>query len=169
MEKDCFRVDPKMLVPVILSMITGVILIFLEGATPKGLLLLIVLCPFFYLGAEILARKITFTDDGVLINKFLRSVSLNWAEIKSVDAVQSGSKLFLILIHDKGRPVLITNTIQRFASVAKRIMDNVPPNKVDENAGRLLENPPSKLSPLIQAWLVFLILGGLVAGRFVGF
>jgi hypothetical protein len=169
MEKDCFRVDPKMFVPVILAMITGVILIFLEGATPKGFLLLIVLSPFFYLGAEILARKITFTDDGLLIDKFLRSVSLKWDEINSVDAVQTGSKLFLILIHDKGRPVLITNTIQRFGFVAKRIMDNLPPYKVNEDTRRILENAPSKWSPLIQAWLVFLILGGLVAGKFLGY
>ena len=69
MEKDCFRVDPKMLVPVILAMGAGVILIFLEGATPKGFLLLIVLSPFFYLGAEILARKITFSDDGRIIRQ----------------------------------------------------------------------------------------------------
>ncbi len=169
MEKDCFRVDPKMSVPVILAIGAGVTLIFLEGATPKGFLLTIVLSPFFYLGAEILARKITFSDDGLVIDKFLRSVSLNWDEIQSVDAVQSGSKVFLILVHDKGRPVLITNTIQCFGSVAKRILDNVPADKTGERVREILADPPSKFSPLIQAWLVFLVLAGLVAGRYVGF
>ena len=66
-------------------------------------------------------------------------MSLRWDEIQSLDAVQSGSKLFLILIHDKGRPVLITNTIQRFGSVAKRIMDNVSADKIGEHARDILE------------------------------
>ncbi len=94
-----------------------------------GFLLLFLLSPFFYLAAEILARKIVIDAQGMTISKFLRSVRVEWSEINSVDAVKSGSKLFLILMTGRDRPVLITNTIRPFHEVAAKILENLPPRR----------------------------------------
>ncbi len=169
MDDNTYTVDPKMRLPIILAMGAGILLILMEGADKQGLLLTIVLFPFFYLGAEILARKISFLPDGVTINKLLRSVELKWAEIRSLDAVQSGKKLFLIVVTDKARPILITNTIQSFDNIAERFISNLPPEKVTEHAKDMLADPPTKFAPILQAWFVFLMLAGLIAGKFLGY
>ncbi len=77
MDSKIYRVDPRMITPVALAMGFGAFLLILEGPTPRGLLLFLLLSPFFYLGAEILARKIAVDTTGITISKFLRSVQLS--------------------------------------------------------------------------------------------
>jgi hypothetical protein len=131
--------------------------------------MLLLLAPFFYLGAEILARKIVLDERGITISKFLRSVRLEWSEIQSLDAVRSGSKLFVILLGDHGRPVLVTNTIRSFSELVSRILKHVPKEKIADGAVQILSDPPSKTGPLVQAWIVCLVLAALVVGKSLGF
>jgi hypothetical protein len=119
-----------MIAPVVLAMGFGAFLLILEGATPKGLLLLLLLSPFYYLGIEILARKIVIDKAGITISKFLRSVQLQWSEIQSLDAVRSGSKLFLIVQREEGSPVVITNTIRPFQDLVSSVVAAVPAGKI---------------------------------------
>jgi hypothetical protein len=163
-----YKVDPKMSIPVILAMISAIVLIAIEGFTNQGLLLVVVLIPFFYLGAEILSRKIVFLPDGITIKKFLRSVNLKWVEIQSLDAIQSGNKLFMILVNEKTRPVLITNTIAAFGEMANRLISSLPPGKVTDQARQILSAPPAKYSTIFQAWVVLFIIIGLILGKFYG-
>jgi len=141
----------------------------LEGPVKRGFLLLLLLAPFFYLGAEILARKIVLDERGITISKFLRSVQLEWSEIQSVDAVRSGSKVFIILLGNHGRPVLITNTIRSFSELVSRMLEHVPKGNIAEGAVEILSDPPSKTGPLVQAWIVCLVLAALTAGKILGF
>lgn len=164
-----YRADPKIIPPVVLAMGFGVFLLVLEGTTNKGFLLLLLLLPFFYLGAEILARKIILNAKGLEIFKFLRKVRVDWPDIRYLDAVKSGSKLFLILQHEHGRPILITNTISPFQDLVNRILENVPSNKVSDQAKEFLKDPPVKYGPLIQAWLACAVLISLVAGKMLGY
>ncbi len=164
-----YRVDPRLIPPTALAMIFGFLLLCLEGPVKRGFLLLLLLAPFFYLGAEILARKIVIDEKGITISKLLRSVSLEWSEIQSLDAVRSGSKVFLILLGDHGRPVLITNTIRSFSELVSRVLEHVPTGKVADGAVQILSDPPSKTGPLVQAWIVCLVLAGLAVGKLLGF
>jgi hypothetical protein len=158
-----------MIPPVVLAMGFGVFLLILEGTTPKGLLLLLLLSPFYYLGAEILARKIVIDTTGISISKFLRSVQLQWSEIQSLDAVRSGSKSFLILQREEGGPVVITNTIRPFHDLVSSLVAAVPAEKVSSQVHELLSGSTAKLGPVIQAWLVCLVFVALVAGKLLGY
>jgi hypothetical protein len=169
MQSKSYRPDPKIVPPVVLAMTMGLLLIILEGATPRGILLIVLLSPFFYLGAEILARKIVLDDKGLEISKFLRTVRLDWADIRSLDAVSTGSKLFLILAHEKGRPSLITNTIRPFKDLTHSIMEKLPSYKVSEYAKQVLEDPPVQRGPFIQACIVCIVLTALVIGKLLGY
>lgn len=170
MDTSHFRVDQRMIPPVVLAMGFGAFLIFLESpGTSKGLLLLALLTPFFYLGAEILARKIVLDANGIHISKFLRSTSFRWSEISLVDAVRAGNKVFLILQPEEGKPALITNTIRPFDKLVARIIDKIPPERVADGAADTLASSPSKLGPLVQAWIVCLVFIGLVAGKLLGY
>lgn len=169
MEMHQYRVDPRMVPPVILSMGFGAFLIFLEGISQRGVLLILLLSPFFYLGAEILARKIVFDSAGMTISKFLRSVRVEWSELRSLDAIRSGNKLFIILQGPEGRPSVITNTIAPFRDLVDRLLEFVPPEKVAPLARDLLANPPSKHGPLFHAWITCIVITGLVVGKMLGY
>jgi hypothetical protein len=158
-----------MIPPVVLAMGFGIVLLGLEGATQTGFLLLALLLPFFYLGAEILARRIALDSRGLEISKLLRTVRLEWSEIRYLDAVKTGNKLFLILQPEQGRPTLITNTIQPFQDLAQRILENVTHDKVSDYAREVIQDPPAKRGPMIQAWIVCLVLAGIVAGKLLGY
>jgi hypothetical protein len=169
MENRPYRVDPQMIPPVVLAMGFGAFLLVLEGATKKGFLLLALLLPFYYLGAEILARKIILDARGLEITKFLRTVRIEWSEIKYLDAVKTGSKLFLIVQPEQGRPVIITNTIRPFQDLAQRILENIPGAQVSDYAREVVQDPPAKRGPMIQAWIICLVLVGLVVGKLLGY
>lgn len=155
--------------PVCLAMISGAGLIVLEGASKQGLLMILVLAPFFYLGAEILARAVRVDDHGITISKLLRSVRLDWEDIQSLDAVRTGNKVFLIIHAKEARPVFLTNTIARFNELAGQIGQRLSPDRVSDRAGELLTEPPSKIGPLIQAWMACVVITGVLVGRLLGF
>lgn len=168
-QTDLYRVDPRMIPPVVMAMGFGVFLLILEGLTQRGFLLAVLLSPFFYLGAEILARRIIVDSQGITVSKFLRTVRIEWSQIASLDAVQFRTKLFIIIQAASGRPVILTNTIQPFPGLVKRLMAFIPKGKISTSAGDLLAEPPSKYGPLIQAWIVCLVLTALVVGKLLGY
>jgi hypothetical protein len=169
MDNRVYRVDPKLIPPTVAAMISGALLLILEGTTGKGVLLFFLLAPFYYLGAEVLTRVIILRPNGLEIKKLLRTIEITWSEIRSLDAVVSGKKVFLILTHEKARPILITNTIHYFKDIATGIMENLPASKVTEEARRILADPPTKWTPVIQAWLVCITLTALWIGALLGY
>lgn len=169
MRRHIYRVDPRMIPPVIMSMSFGAFLIFMEGPTQKGFLLFALLFPFYYLGAEILARKIILNENGITVQKFLRSVHMDWTEIEALEMVRTGRKVFLILQGRKGRPVLITNTIQPFEEFLKILTEQLAEEKVSGAVRELVKEPPSKYGPMAQAWIVCLLLLGIIVGKLLGY
>ncbi|MEJ2716213.1 MAG: hypothetical protein P8182_03605 [Deltaproteobacteria bacterium] len=125
--------------------------------------------PFYYLGAEILARTVSLDEKGITISKFLRSVRMEWPEIHSLDAVQSGKKVFIILQAHGQKPVLVTNTIGPFHELVEQLLDRIPEERVTPDARILLAAAPSKHGPLIQAWIVCGVLVALVVGKILGY
>jgi hypothetical protein len=169
MQNYIYRVDPRMIPPIIMSMILGIFLVILEGATQRGFLSFALLVPFYYLGAEILARKIIIHEHGITVQKFLRSAHMDWSEIEMLDTVHTGRKVFLILQRGQSRPLLITNTIHRFDSLLQRIVEKLPKERISEPVNELVRERPSKYGPLIQAWVVCLVLLGIVVGKLLGY
>lgn len=169
MSENRYRVDLKLIPPVALAMAAGALLVLLEGPTKRGFLLLLLLSPFFYLGAEVLARKIILDEEGITISKFLRSVRFSWPDIQSLDAVKTGSKIFIILQTVRPRPTLITNTISPFPDMVRRLLGHIPPQKIAQGASETLADPPTKVGPLVQAWVVCLVLTALVIGKLLGY
>ena len=169
MQASFYRVDARMIPPVVVAMVCAVIMVIMEGTTGRGLIILLVLAPFFYLGIEILARKIRVDNQGITVFKFMRSVHLAWSELESLDAVKAGAKLFLIVQGKTSRPILITNTIGPFNRLAQALREVVPPEKVSAACTDVLANPPSKHGPLVQAWIVGLVFLAIVVGRMLGY
>ncbi|MCA1961513.1 MAG: hypothetical protein LDL33_12040 [Desulfomonile sp.] len=158
-----------MIPPVVLAMFAGAALIGIEGITRRGLLLLMLLIPFYYLGAEVLARQVTVGDEGITIRKLLWTVRLEWRHIETLDAVRTGHKVFLILLPFEGRPTFVTNTLKPFNDLTRQVLERVPESRISPKARELLEGAPSKIGPVIQAWIVCLVLAGCAVGRLAGY
>ena len=169
MQASFYRVDVRMIPPIVVAMICAAILLIVEEEKSRGLILLLVLMPFFYLGIEILARKIRLDDDGITVSKFMRSVHLDWSEVESLDAVQTGNKVFLIVQGEDSRPILITNTISPFKELAQALRERVPPDKVSAACNDVLANLPTKHGPLVQAWIVGLVFLAVVVAKMLGY
>ncbi|MGC8657556.1 MAG: PH domain-containing protein [Desulfomonilaceae bacterium] len=165
MDNPVYKVDSRMLPPVILAMLSGVGLIVISIVKNHNFLFLIAFSPFLYLGLEILARKIVVDSTGLTIHKLFRSKRLDWVAIENVDAVGSGSKFFLILQLSKSRPIVITNTIAFFPDLVKKIIQNIPADKVSEAAVEISRSNQTKLWPIIQAWLVCAIFFSVMVGK----
>jgi hypothetical protein len=86
-----------------------------------------------------------------------------------LDAVQFRTKLFIIIQAESGRPVILTNTIQPFPDLVKQLMAFIPKERISTSAGDLLAEPPPRYGPLIQAWIVCLVLTALVVGKLLGY
>lgn len=169
METRPFRVDSRIIPPVALAAAFGCLLLVVEGPTRRGILLAALLAPFFYLAAEILARRIVVDEKGITISKLLRSVHYEWSEISSVDWVGTGSKVFLVLHSEEGGTSLITNTIGLFGELASIIVSSVPRAGVAEGVHEHLSDPPAKMGPVVQAWIACLVLAALAIGKLAGY
>lgn len=164
-----FRVDFSLIPPVALSMLMGSWIIFMESHTDRFWFLIIILAPFYYLGAEILARKILVDSSGIVIRKFLRRAQMSWEDISYVDSLRSGRKVFLIIESNSTRPALLTNTLGQFPALVESIIQRLPPDKVSDSAIELVKNMPNKYGPMIQAWAVCLMLGAILVGKLMGY
>ncbi|MEW6138617.1 MAG: hypothetical protein AB1733_10325 [Thermodesulfobacteriota bacterium] len=169
METRAFRVDSRMILPIVMAMIFGALLVALEASTRRGILLAVLLAPFFYLGAEILARKIVIDSQGITISKLFRSVRHDWMDLSSVDSVRTGNKVFVILHSDQGGTSLISNTIRPFGQLVDTILACAPQRSFTEEVRERLSDPPGKFGPLVQAWIACLALGALVVGTLLGY
>jgi hypothetical protein len=169
MQAHPYKADPRIVPPVALAMAAGLMLLALEGLTPRGFLMLLLLFPFFYLGAEILARKITVDSSGLTVSKLLLTVHLDWSEIQSMDVIKTGSKLFVILQAEQERPILISNTISPFKELAESIMERLPADRITPAARDMFTDFPSTTGPIIQAWIVCTVLTGIVVGKILGY
>ncbi len=164
-----FRVDFRLIPPVVLAMLLGSWIIVMESYNDRFLFLIIILAPFYYLGAEILARKIFVDSSGLVIRKLFRTVRLSWAEVSYVDSLRTGRKVFLIIESNSIKPTLLTNTLGQFPSLVQSIIQHLPADKVSESAAELAENVPYKLGPQVQAWAVCLVLGAILLGKLLGY
>jgi len=169
MQAHPYKADPRIVPPVALALTSGLVLLALEGLTHRGLLMLLLLSPFLYLGADILTRKIIVDSSGLTVSKLLRNVYLAWPEIQSVDVVKTNSKLFIMLEAEDERPVLISNTISPFNELVESILEKLPPEKIKPAARDMLTDPPSITGALIQAWVVCVVLTGIVVGKILGY
>jgi hypothetical protein len=169
METVTYRVSQALIPPVILAMGFGLYLLYLEAGGDKFLLMCIVLAPFFYLGVEILARRILIDDRGITVCKFLRSKRIEWSKVEHVDAVTARQKVFVILQDKNARTIIITNTIDSFKNLVDRILDHVEKYTIVPTAIEVLANPPAKRGPVIQAWLACIVIVGVVIAKLLGY
>ena len=169
MESTSYRVAQAMIPPVILAMGFGLYLLYLEAGSDKFVFICPVLAPFFYLGVEILARKIIIDDTGVTIHKFLRYKHMKWSEVEHVDAIVARQKVFLILQDTSARTIIITNTIDSFKDLVERILEHIEKHTIAPTAIEILANPPIKYGPIIQAWLACIVIVGIDVAKLLGY
>lgn len=86
---------------------------------------------------------------------------LGWEDITSVGTVIIQKKVYLLLTTTKGFQAL-SNSYENFTALVRNIVDNVDKDKVEEEVQTLIEYPIKKISNLIAAWVVVIILLGTI-------
>jgi hypothetical protein len=167
MTRVSFKPPKALIIPIVPAMAAGGALIILESNTDKGLLLALILAPFYYLGLEILFRRVGITDRGVTIHKFLRTSHVAWPEIRSLDAARTGNKIFIIIQTDAAIPMIISNTIDHFNELSGIILKNIPENKIDPSVHEILSDPGRNRGPIFQAWVVLAVVTGVLFFRLI--
>jgi hypothetical protein len=165
MEKRSFKPPNALILPIGPAMVAAAGLIFVESGSDKGILLGLILAPFYYLGLEILFRRINVSEKGLEVVKLLRKTSVEWSDVKSLDAVRSGTRIFIIVQSESAIPLIISNTISDFKELSNIILNNVPDHRIDRSVYETLEDPPLNNRPIFQAWVVFMVLASVLAFR----
>ncbi len=164
-----FRVDIRIIPPVALAMLLGLWIIALESHSERFLIMVVILAPFYYLGAEILTRKIALDSGGITIRKLFRSSEIPWNDILYVDSLRAGKKVFLIIESSSAKPALLTNTLGQFPKLVNSIIQRLPTDKISESARELTRDLPNKYGPLLQAWAICILLSCVLVGKLLGY
>ena len=92
-----------------------------------------------------------FQDDCTSVIGWIPQSS--WDGEQLVDQIQTGI------------PLIISNTMDDFSKLAAMVLERLPENKVDPGAVEILSEPVSNNKPIYQAWIVLLVITGVLVFR----
>lgn len=164
-----YRVSQALIPPVVLAMGFGLYLLYMERNAEKLFFTGLVLLPFYYIGIEILVRKIIIDETGITVHKLFRQKRMEWADIEHVDAVAARQKMFLILQDRSARTIIITNTIDSFRDLVEQTLERIEKHTIAPKAIDLLADPPISRGPVIQAWLACAVILGIIIAKLMGY
>jgi hypothetical protein len=53
--------------------------------------------------------------------------------------------------------------------MTERILDNIPQDKISPGVKEFVSQAPSKFGPVLQAWIICLVLLGVIVGKLMGY
>jgi len=114
---------------------------------------------FFFLNAR--DRRITLTDQGIVIRKFFRTKEIHRDEINHVGCVILRKRAYLLLTTAKGF-IILSNAYEDFSALIRSIVAQVGPEKVEEEVRALAEKPARNRADVISLWFAVVIISGLI-------
>lgn len=106
-------------------------------------------------------RRITITDQGIVIRKFFRTKEIHRDDINHVGCVILRKKVYLLLTTTKGFFIL-SNAYEDFSALIRSIVEQVGPEKVEEEVRALGESPAKKRADVISLWFAVVVIFGLI-------
>ena len=106
-------------------------------------------------------RSITFTDRGIIVRKYFRTKEILLEEISHVGCVILRKRVYLLLTTAKGF-IILSNAYENFSALVGRMISQVGPEKVEEEARIQAEKPVMTRSDVISLWFGVVVIVGLV-------
>ncbi len=137
---------------------------FLKVSHLERIILTVIFIPVLYVVFESLYRMVKTGDQGIVIRKLFRKKDLRWEDITHIGVMILRKKVYLLLTTVKGFYIL-SNAYEKFSALVRDIVDHLDKEKVEEEAGKLIEHPVKNRSDIVMAWFTAIVLVGIIATR----
>jgi hypothetical protein len=106
-------------------------------------------------------RRITITDRGIVIRKFFKIKEINRDDINHVGCVILRKRVYLLLSTARGF-IILSNAYENFSVLIRSIIEQVGPEKVEEEVRALGESPAKNPADIISLWFAGVVIFGLI-------
>lgn len=106
-------------------------------------------------------RRITMTDQKILIRKFFRTKEISRDEISHVGSVILRKRVYLLLTTARGFFVL-SNAYDHFSILIRSLIENISPEKVEEDVRAQGQNPMKNRADVISLWLAVVVICAII-------
>jgi hypothetical protein len=106
-------------------------------------------------------RKITMTDQGIVVRKFFRTKEIRRDDINHMGCVILRKRVYLLLTTTKGFFIL-SNAYEDFSALIRSIVGQIGPEKVEEEVRALGESPAKNRADVISLWFAVVVIFGLI-------
>jgi hypothetical protein len=106
-------------------------------------------------------RRITITDQGIVVRKFFKIKEINRADINHVGCLILRKRVYLLLTTTRGF-IILSNAYENFSVLIRSIIEQVGPEKVEEEVRALGESPAKNPADIISLWFAMVVIFGLI-------
>jgi len=113
---------------------------------------------FFLLARD---RRITLTDQGIVIRKFFKTKEIRWDEITHVGCLILRKRVYLLLTTTRGF-IILSNAYGDFSTLIRNLVAQVGSEKAEKEVRALVENPVKNRADVISLWFSVAVIIGLI-------
>jgi hypothetical protein len=106
-------------------------------------------------------RRITITDQGIVVRKFFKIKEINRDDINHVGCLILRKRVYLLLTTTRGF-IILSNAYENFSVLIRSIVEQVGPEKVEEEVRALAESPAKNRADVISLWFAVVVIFGLI-------
>ncbi len=165
MTKEIFTIKKALLIPVGLDAFLLLCLVlfsaFYRGSNLELTVFTVFFLPAAYLFLELLVRRISIDEEGLLLRKLWGKKALRWEAITHVGGLVIHNKVYILLTTVIGF-FIISSSYRRFSALSEAILTRVDNEKLEEGLRTRIQNIPEGRSQTALAWTTAIILIGVV-------
>jgi len=138
-----------------------VLALLLKGSGLERVLLAVITLitiAFFLMARD---RRITITDQGIVVRKFFKVKEINRDDINHVGCLILRKRVYLLLTTTRGF-IILSNAYENFSVLIRSIIEQVGPEKVEEEVRALRESPAKNPADMISLWFAVVVIFGLI-------
>ncbi len=170
MNERTYKTRTGFLLPIFLDslflLVLLIISLFNRAFPAEPVILFLIFIVAFYMFLASIRRRTTIQEEGIRIRKFLREKRLRWEDITNVDVMTLRKKAYLLLTTTKGFHTL-ANSHENFTALMEDIVKHVDKKIVEESVQTIIKNPVKRISDIVSAWVICIILFGAVALKII--
>jgi hypothetical protein len=161
MDTHTFSIRKSFLIPlglvVLLTLILLISCLIQQVPLAKTLILAALILPAILLFIESSRRRIIVAEDGVQIDKLLRSKKISFSEMTAIDTVLVRKRAFISLSSETDF-IIFSNSYDNFGQLLKEMLAKAPESVISDETRQMATNPPEKSSDVFSAWVAVAVL-----------
>lgn len=106
-------------------------------------------------------RRITITDQGILIRKLFKTKEIHQDDISHVGCVILRKRIYLLLTTTKGF-IILSNAYEDFSAIIRNIVEKVGPEKAEEEVRALGKSAANNPADIMSLWFAVVVISGLI-------